>query len=380
MGQEAWTKEQQEQEQQQNQQHAGASNGDTTAAKEPGYEGWVWDHTFGWYYDEDLATQLLTGGVDVVSKSGSDDGNVTASVEVESESESESETDSDSEEDGTHEQASERKKQRRKRRRRSLAPRTFPRSKAQRLVDEAEDSVDGARPETLDLSKLDMDRVTSRVYRLDWLQSLDLSNNRLHRISPDLAGMESLVDVNFRHNRWVGGVSPARCIRKSAPNKRAWDQQIRARRGAWFRGLSLARRRRWSLVGFKLIVKQTQTCLFVIGKCFASDLEDNHCFSPNPQLHSMYVVRYRKLAHEHFVFLYLRLHDSSTDVDVSKTLKFGIPSSVVRGRFRIQVIPDELEALTKLKHLQLGHNRISGFRGNIYLISSLETLDLGHNR
>ncbi|CAN0407739.1 unnamed protein product, partial [Ectocarpus sp. 12 AP-2014] len=102
-----------------------------------------WDDTSGWYYDEDLATQLLTGGVDVVSKKGSDDGNVAASVEVESESESD--TDSDSEEEGSDEEAGERKKQRRKRRRRSLAPRNFPRSKAQRLVDEAEDSVDGAR-------------------------------------------------------------------------------------------------------------------------------------------------------------------------------------------------------------------------------------------
>lgn len=53
---------------------------------------------------------------------------------------------------------------------------------------------------------------------------------------------------------------------------------------------------------------------------------------------------------------------------------------MVRAGPRIQAIPDDLEALTKLKHLRLGNNRISGFRGNIYLISSLETLDLGHNR
>lgn len=229
MGQGAWTKEQHEQEQQHNQQYAGGSNGGTNTAEEAGYEGWVWDDTSGWYYDEDLATQLLTGGVDIISKNGSDDGNVTASVEVESESESD--TDSDSEEDGTDEQVGERKKRRRKRRRRSLAPRNFPRSKAQRLVDEAEDSIDGARPEILDLSKLDMDRITSRVYRLDWLQRLDLSNNRLYRISPDLAGMESLVDVNFRHNRWVRSVSQARYIQKSPSNKRPWDQQIRGTKG-----------------------------------------------------------------------------------------------------------------------------------------------------
>ena len=95
------------------------------------------------------------------------------------------------------------KKRRRNRRRRSLAPRNYPRSKAQRLVDEVEDSVAGARPALLDLSELDMDRVTSRVYELDWLERLDLSSNRLLRISPDLAGMDNLVDLDLRHNRLV---------------------------------------------------------------------------------------------------------------------------------------------------------------------------------
>lgn len=47
---------------------------------------------------------------------------------------------------------------------------------------------------------------------------------------------------------------------------------------------------------------------------------------------------------------------------------------------RIRAIPGELEAITCLKHLLLGYNKISGFRGNIYLMNSLETLDLGHNR
>lgn len=57
-----------------------------------------------------------------------------------------------------------------------------------------------------------------------------------------------------------------------------------------------------------------------------------------------------------------------------------LSSGLGMGLNRIQTLPDELEALTQLKHLRLGYNRISGFRGNIYLICSLETLDLGHNR
>lgn len=184
-----------------------------TATEESGHEGWVWDDTSGWYYDEDLAAQLLScdkNGPRSSASTKSNDGNDAIADNGESDDESGSDSDSDSSEgddtkaypagDGDEESAR-RKKRRRKRRRRSLAPRNYPRSKAQRLVDEAEDAVDGARPESLDLSELDMDRVTSRVYRMDWLTRLDLSNNRLYRISPDLAGMESLVDVNLRHNR-----------------------------------------------------------------------------------------------------------------------------------------------------------------------------------
>lgn len=200
-GQEAWTEEQQEHEQKEE------AEGATT--EEAGYEGWVWDDTSGWYYDEDLAAQLAAGTVDALPSSTTTtaaDHHSTSGDDGDSGSGSNSGSDSGSSElddaaDATGDEDAERTKRRRKRRRRSLPPRNYPRSKAQRLVDEVEDSVDGARPEVLDLSGLDMDRVTSRVYRFDWLQRLDLSRNQLYRISPDLAGMESLVDVDMRHNR-----------------------------------------------------------------------------------------------------------------------------------------------------------------------------------
>lgn len=199
-GQEAWTEEYQEQRLQEE------AEGGTT--EEAGHEGWVWDDTSGWYYDEDLAAQV--GGIDVLpggattttadhgSASGDNDNSGRGSDD-DSDSDDDSSSGSDGAVDAAGEEAAERKKQRRKR---SLPPRSYPRSKAQRLVDEAEDSMIGARPEVLDLGGLGMDRVTSRVYRFDWLKRLDLSRNRLCRISPDLAGMESLVDVDLRHNRY----------------------------------------------------------------------------------------------------------------------------------------------------------------------------------
>ncbi len=178
----------------------------------------MWDDTSGWYYDEELAARQAGGAdgllkdatespavVDTNSTSGAGDESGAGSGSV---SDSDSDSDSSSGDDAVdaagEEGAVERKKRRRKRRRPSLPPRNYPRSKAQRLVDEVEDSVEGARPEALDLSNLDMDRVTSRVYRLDWLRRLDLSSNRLYRISPDLASLESLIDVDLRHNRYQG--------------------------------------------------------------------------------------------------------------------------------------------------------------------------------
>ncbi|CAM9719054.1 unnamed protein product, partial [Laminaria digitata] len=241
--QEAWTQEQQFAEN-----GAGWGDGEgegevgTTVNPDPGYEGWVWDETSGWYYDEQLAAAQFAINNTKRSTERSDESDITSSDSGDSSS-----GDSD-DEVGSGGEIKRRRKQNRSRRRRSLAPRNYPRSKAQRLVDEAEDSVVGARPALLDLSELEMGRVTSRVYELDWLEGLDLSRNRLVRISPDLAGMGNLVDLDLRHNS------------------------------------------------------------------------------------------------------------------------------------RIRTIPNELEALTKLKHLRLGYNRISGFRGNIYLMSSLQTLDLGHNR
>lgn len=220
--QEAWT----------HQQHAedgsvgyGGEGSNTTAVVGAGYEGWVWDEVSGWYYDEALAaTQLASrgsgSGVDtgitgVPNDEGGDvtvgaHGSATENSETGGESDTTSSDDSDSDDTGSGEAGSGEKKtgrgkkrQRKRRRRRSLAPRRYPRSKSQRSVDEAEDSVDGARPDLLDLSELEMIRVTSRVYELDWLERLNLSRNRLSRISPDLGGMDNLVDLDLQHNRYV---------------------------------------------------------------------------------------------------------------------------------------------------------------------------------
>lgn len=137
----------------------------------------------------------MTRGVS--NTSGGKEGSAKASRPAESGSdESSILTDSDNEEGGAAAH---------KRRHRTLrvAPRQYPRSKAQKLIDEAEDSIEGARLSSLDLSDLDMTRVSSRVYDLDWLESLDLSRNCLTRVSPDLAALDNLLELDLRCNRFV---------------------------------------------------------------------------------------------------------------------------------------------------------------------------------
>ena len=68
-------------------------------------------------------------------------------------------------------------------------------------MDEVEDSVEGARPLSLNLNDLEMTRVTSRVYGCAWLESLDLSRNRLYRVSPDMGALDNLINLDLRHNR-----------------------------------------------------------------------------------------------------------------------------------------------------------------------------------
>lgn len=223
-GQEAWTQQYQQQELPYAEDGAGAGGWggqeEASTTINPGYEGWVWDDSSGWYYDEEVAAAQLAG-------SGADTGlvNMTvdktvgshASIAESGEKNGESDTGSDSGSSGSSSSGDDSgavgagegggaNKRRRNRRRRGPAPRNYPRSKAQRLVDEAEDSVAGARPALLDLSELGMVRVTSRVYDLDWLEGLDLSGNRLMRVSPDLAGMDNLVDLDLRHNRFGSSV------------------------------------------------------------------------------------------------------------------------------------------------------------------------------
>eukprot|EP00904_Undaria_pinnatifida_P013165 jgi/Undpi1/897/HiC_scaffold_10.g04361.m1 len=348
--QEAWT----------HQQHAGdgsvgygGEGSNTTAVVGAGYEGWVWDEVSGWYYDEALAaTQLAsrgsgsgvdTGTTGVPNDEGGDvtfgaHGSATENSETSGESDTPSSEDSDSDDTGSGEAGSGekrtergKKRQRKRRRRRSLAPRRYPRSKSQRLVDEAEDSVDGARPDLLDLSELEMIRVTSRVYELDWLERLNSSRNRLSRISPDLGGMDNLVDLDLQHNRI-----------QTIPNELEALTKLKHLRLGYNR-----------IGGFR-------GNIYLMSSLQTLDLGHNRLKKVPLQVGDLQLL---KRTREWEVGL--RLLKELVTLDVSYNL--------------LERWPAQAEECAKLRHLNLGHNKLRQVPEVVGDNTALTTLDLSGN-
>ncbi|CAM9838777.1 unnamed protein product, partial [Choristocarpus tenellus] len=137
------------------------------------HQGYVHDDDGNWVYNEELAQQHFPDGDLLI-----DSNNVSG------------DENRDSSDEGEWGEG-----------KRRVAPRRHPRSKAQRLVDDAEDSVEGARPVLLDLSGLGAIRVSSRVYNMHWLKQLNLARNNLCRVSPDIDEMVGLVSLDLSHNR-----------------------------------------------------------------------------------------------------------------------------------------------------------------------------------
>ncbi|KAG6946078.1 hypothetical protein JG687_00016929 [Phytophthora cactorum] len=79
--------------------------------------------------------------------------------------------------------------------------RKYPRSKAQQIVDAAEDA---EQAQLLDMSGLDAWKLSSRIWNLPYLKKLVLSNNYLTRIPSgiqDLIHLEELDELDLAHNR-----------------------------------------------------------------------------------------------------------------------------------------------------------------------------------
>ena len=79
-----------------------------------------------------------------------------------------------------------------------LMPREYPRSEAQKRIDKAEDTPD---TDTLDLSGLKMARISFRALAIETLTHLDVSDNNITRLVPDIGGLASLEKLDVSGNQ-----------------------------------------------------------------------------------------------------------------------------------------------------------------------------------
>ncbi|OQR86995.1 hypothetical protein ACHHYP_09665 [Achlya hypogyna] len=83
----------------------------------------------------------------------------------------------------------------------SIGKRNYPRSKAQLIVDAAEDlELENTPALELDMSNLQALKVTGRVWNLDNLERLILKDNRLTRIPSGIQDLTRLVHLDLSHN------------------------------------------------------------------------------------------------------------------------------------------------------------------------------------
>ncbi|OQR97445.1 hypothetical protein THRCLA_21933 [Thraustotheca clavata] len=82
-----------------------------------------------------------------------------------------------------------------------IGVRLYPRSKAQKIVDAAEDmELDNIPAIELNLSNLQALKLSSRIWNLDNLERLELNNNRLLRIPSGIQDLTKLVYLDVSHN------------------------------------------------------------------------------------------------------------------------------------------------------------------------------------
>ncbi len=79
-----------------------------------------------------------------------------------------------------------------------LMPREYPRSEAQKRIDKAEDTPD---TDTLDLSGLKMARISFRALAIETLTHLDVSDNNITRLVPDIGGLAALEKLDVSGNQ-----------------------------------------------------------------------------------------------------------------------------------------------------------------------------------
>lgn len=207
--------------------------------------------------------------------------------------------------------------------------RKFPRSKAQQIVDAAEDA--GGQAQVLDMSGLDAWKLSSRIWNLRFLKKLVLLNNCLARIPSGIQDLINLEELDVSHNQLTRLPS---CL-------------------------------------------QTTTTLTVIRA------SHNLIQTFSPKLWKLREIRHLDLSHNRlkelpYVEGDLQLLRETREWQVGVGLLVGLEVLLLNNN-RLVDAPKSIEKCSELKLLDLSNNQLASLSDEISALSSLQRMVLHHN-
>ncbi|ETV94626.1 hypothetical protein H310_11885 [Aphanomyces invadans] len=305
----------------------------------------------------------------------------------------------------------------------NLSKRRLPRSKAQLIVDAAEDAeLDDIPVTQLNLSHLQMTAISGRVWNLDRLETLDLRGNKLDRIPSAIQDLTALVHLDVSHNRLatlpVGLQTTASLRHLHASHNRIetfspklWklrgllsldlsynlmadlpfvegDLRLLRETSAWQVSIGLLT----ALTSLNLSNNNLVKCPALIDNCTALttvDLSYNAIPSLETEFGNLRALETCYLQHNALVELpdsWGRLASLHT-LDVSHNHLTSLPASVgnctalaaLDASYNdLSALPATIKSLSMLRRLDLSHNSALVFPNVLPALTSLETVVFDH--
>ncbi|RLN86377.1 hypothetical protein BBJ28_00005018 [Nothophytophthora sp. Chile5] len=230
--------------------------------------------------------------------------------------------------------------------------RRFPRSKAQQLVDAAEDAGDQA--ETLELQGLNAFKVSSRVWNLQFLRTLSLAHNLLARIPSGIQDLIRLECLNVSFNALTRLPS---CLQTTTTLTTLLASHNR---------IQTFSPKLWKLRGLRHL--DLAHNLLKILPYVEGDLK------------LLRETREWQIGVGLLVALEVLLLQHNRLVETPKSLeKCSALVTLDLSYNQLKILSDEIGALTKLETLNLSHNGLQALPEALGDLASLQTLDVAHN-
>ncbi|KAG6615934.1 Adenylate cyclase-like protein [Phytophthora cinnamomi] len=231
--------------------------------------------------------------------------------------------------------------------------RKYPRSKAQQIVDAAED--DGADAQLLDMSGLDAWKLSSRIWNLQYLKTLVISHNCLTRIPSGIQDLIHLEELDVSHNQLtrlpscLQTTTTLTSIRASHNYIQAFSPKLWKLRDIRYLDLSHNRLKELPYVeGDLKLLRETREWQVGVGLLVGLEV--------------------------------LLLNDNIL-IEVPKSIeKCGELTLLDLSNNHLSSLSDEVPALISLERMVLHHNALRSLPEAIGNLSSLQELDLAHNR